>query len=99
MLESILGSRSCEYALIYIFARDGGYSREIAKFYEVDSSSIGRQLEKLEYNGVLRSKKYGKTLVYRFNPRYYFLSELKALLNKALKAYPDKEYEKLIMNR
>jgi len=99
MLESILGSTSCEQVLIYIHARDEGYSREIARYYDTDNCPIRNQLSKLEFNGVLRSKKIGKTILYSFNPRYPFLPELKALLSKALTFYPDEEYEKLQMNR
>ena len=99
MIESLLGSKNAERVLIYIFAREEGYAREIAGFYETDLKSIQMQLDKFEKSGVLASRAVGRTRPYVFNPRYPFLSELRALLEKALSFYPAKEQEELNMNR
>jgi hypothetical protein len=48
MIESLLGSKNAERALIYIFARGEGHAREIARFYENDLKSIQMQLNKFE---------------------------------------------------
>ena len=85
--------------LIYVFAREEGYAREIARFYEADLKSIQMQLDKFEKSGVLASRAVGRTRPFVFNPRYPFLNELKTLLEKALSFYPVKEQEELIMNR
>lgn len=99
MLESILGSKNAERVLIYIFAREEGYAREIAGFYKTDLKSIQMQLDKFEKSGVLASRTVGRTRPYVFNPRYPFLNEVKALLEKALSFYTENEREELIMNR
>jgi len=99
MIEVLLGSKNAERVLIFIFARDEGYAREIATFYETDLKSIQMQLDKFEKSGVLASRSVGRTRPYVFNPRYPFLAELKALLEKALSFYPAKEQEDLTMNR
>lgn len=99
ILQSILGSESCEQVLIFLLARDEGYARGIAQFYQSSLYPIQRQMEKLEAGGVLVSKLVGRTRVYQFNPRYFFLKELKVLLQKALDAYPAELQEKLLMNR
>lgn len=99
MIESLLGSKNAERALIYIFSREEGYAREIASFYGTDLKSIQLQLDKFERSGVLASCSVGRTRPYMFNPRYPFLAELKALLEKALAFYPAKEQEELKMNR
>jgi hypothetical protein len=99
VIETLLGSKNAERVLIYIFAREEGYAREIASFYETDLKSIQMQLDKFEKSGVLVSRTVGRTRPYVFNPRYPFLNELKALLEKALSFYPAKEQERLIMNR
>jgi hypothetical protein len=99
MIEVLLGSKNAERVLIYIFARDEGYPREIASFYGTDLKPIQMQLDKLENGGVLVSRSIGRTRPYEFNPRYPFLNELKALLEKALSFYPAKEQEELQMNR
>jgi hypothetical protein len=99
MIESLLGSKNAERVLIYIFSRDEGYAREIANFYDTDLKSIQLQLDKFEKSGVLSSQSVGRTRPYMFNPRYPFLAELKALLEKALSFYSVKEREELTMNR
>lgn len=99
MIEALLGSKNAERVLIYIFARDEGYAREVASFYETDLKPIQMQLDKFEKSGVLVSRVVGRTRPYMFNPRYPFLNELKALLEKALSFYPAKEQEGLVMNR
>jgi hypothetical protein len=99
MIESLLGSKNAERVLIYILAREEGYAREIASFYHTDLKSIQMQLDKFEKSGVLVSRLIGRTRPYVFNPRYPFLKELKALLEKALSFYSAEEQEELKMNR
>ena len=99
MLEALLGSVSKERVLFFIPARDEGYAREIARFFETGLAPIQKQLEKLEFGGVLVSHEAGRTRLYTFNPRYPFLEELLALLEKALSFYSEKQREALIMNR
>ena len=99
MIEPILGPRNAERVLMFILARDQGYTREIARFSGADPDSIQKQLVRLEQGGVLVSKSEGRTRLYRFNPRYSFLNELKALLNKALSFYPKDERERLTVVR
>lgn len=99
MLEAILGSAGSEKVLMFLSARDEGYARQIALFFETDLAPIQRQLEKLENGGVLVSRQLGRTRVFSFNPRYPMLEELQALLRKTLQFYPDDVREKLLMNR
>jgi hypothetical protein len=99
MLAPILGSGSSEKVLVFLFAREQGYAREIARFFATDLAPIQRQLEKLEHGGVLVSQSVGKTRVFSFNPRYPMLEELRALLEKTLQFYPDDLREELTMNR
>jgi hypothetical protein len=99
MIEVLLGSKNAERVLIYIFSREEGYPREIARFFNTDLKSIQKQMDKLEAGGVLVSREVGRTRPYVFNPRYPFLNELKALLERSLSFYPPKEREDLIMNR
>jgi hypothetical protein len=99
MLEPLLGSATAERVLIFLLARNEGYAREIARFFRVDIYAVQKQLEKLELGGTLVSRTAGRTRLYTFNPRYPFIKELKALLQKALSFYPDGERERLLMNR
>jgi DNA-binding transcriptional ArsR family regulator len=99
LLEPILGSVNAERVLIYVLSKEEGYAREIARFFGADPDSVQKQLVKLEAGGVLVSKAVGRTVLYRFSPRYAFLSELKNLLAKALTFYPAEERERLTKSR
>ena len=99
VLEPIFGSKNRERVLIFLQARDVGYAREIARFFETDHFPIQDQLEKLEGGGVIVSREAGRTVLYEFNPRYAFLKELRAILEKAISYYPDDLKERLLMNR
>jgi hypothetical protein len=99
MLEPLLGSVNRERVLMFIFARKEGYGRQIASFFNTDLDPIQKQLERLEYGGVLISRSAGRTRLFSFNPRYPFLDELEALLEKALSFYPEDERGNLTMNR
>ena len=99
LLEPIVGATNRERVLIFLQARDKGYAREIARFFETDLSPIQDQLEKLEAGGVIVSQQVGRTVLYQFNPRYAFLIELRELLAKALSFYPDVLKERLFENR
>ena len=99
MLEPLLGSKSSEKVLIFIEALGEGYAREISRFFKVALDPIQKQLDKLELGGILVSFDKGRTRIYSFNPRYPFLKELKAILEKVITFYPEEERERLFMNR
>lgn len=99
MIEPILGSTNAERVLLFLLAREQGYTREIARLWGSDPDSVQKQLVRLERGGVLDSRSVGKTRLYRFNPRYSFLKELKALLNKALSFYSLEQQESLLVVR
>jgi predicted transcriptional regulator len=99
LLAGLLGSEGREQVLQYILARDSGYGREIAGFFGSNPSAIQKQLELLEVESILVSKKQGRTLVYSLNPRYFLLEELTALLTKARDAYKPELLDNLIKDR
>lgn len=99
MIEALVGSLNCERVLVFLQARDEGYAREIADFYATDLMPIQRQLEKLENGGILFSRMVGRTRLFGFNPRWPFLKELRALLEKVVSFYPEDLQERLLMNR
>ncbi len=99
MLEPLLGSVNRERVLLYLFGRKEGYAREMALFFKTDLSQIQKQLERMEQGGVLFCRKVGKTRLYGLNPRYPFISELNALLEKTISFLPEKESESLLMVR
>jgi len=99
MIEPLLGSSSSEKVLMFLVARDEGYAREIARFFDTDLAPIQKQLEKLEDGGVLVSRLAGRTRLFSLNPRYPMVDELRALLEKTLQFYPEDVRENLTMVR
>jgi predicted transcriptional regulator len=99
MLEPLLGSKSRERVLVFLRARSEGYAREIARFFDTDVAQVQKQLDRLEFAGVLAGRAAGRTRLYMFNPRYPFSKELAALLDKALEFYPEEQRDALLMNR
>ena len=99
MLEPLLASTNCERVLVFLAARDEGYLRQMADFFQTSPAPLLKQLEKLEAGGILYSRLLGRTRLYGFNPRYPFLAELKALLDKALDFYPEDIRRELLSNR
>ena len=99
MIESLLSPKTKEQILIFLAGRKEGYAREIAKFYNSSLSPVQIQLANLEEAGIIYSRNAGKTILYQFNPRYPFIKELLALLEKAISFMPESEKEKLLMNR
>ncbi len=99
MLASLLGSVNKERVLIFLVARGRGYSREIARFFDVSLFPVQNAMDKLEAAGVLVSRKIGNTREYEFNPRYSTRAELVSLLNRALELYPVTLRERLLLNR
>lgn len=84
MLETILGSQSKEQVLLYLVARERGYASQIAEHFNTSITPIKRQLENLEYAGVLSSDTIGRTRLFMMNPRYPFRKEVRALIEKEI---------------
>lgn len=87
MLEPILGTKSRELVMQYVLCFDSGYAREMSKYLNLSLPSVQNQLNSFEEGGVMLSKMSGRTKLFFFNPRYAFLDELSALLNKAKEFY------------
>jgi hypothetical protein len=98
-MKSLFGSLSRERVLTFIAARDQGYAREITEFWKCPDRPIKRELNQLESDGVLIAKSFGRTIIYRMNPRFFLRKELTALLLKVIDAYPPEWKEKLLFNR
>lgn len=99
MLGELIGSVNKERALIYLIARDRGYAREMARFFNAPLDPIQKALDGLERSGVLVSRSVGSTREYEFNPRYPMRDELRTLLEKALSLYPKDLHDELLITR
>ena len=99
MIESLLGNINKERILLYLYTQGSGYAQEITRVFGVSLRSIQLQIKNLEDGGVIAGFQKGKTRVYEFNKRYFFLNELKALLKKLFEATPEEEKEKFYRQR
>ena len=99
MLKPLFGSDAREKVLVFIFARDKGYAQEIADFFKLAISQVQKQLDSLEAGSIIVGQAVGRTRLYQFNPRLFYLKELKALLQKTLFFYPAEIQEELTINR
>ncbi len=94
MLEAIFGKPIYEKILFYLIANEKGYPTQIKEVFSLHLYSVQKALDRLENGGILVHQKVGKTLLYQFNPRYFFLKELKQLLKKAYSTLPEEQIRK-----
>jgi predicted transcriptional regulator len=99
MLGALLGSVNKERVLVFLAARNRGYGREIARFFNAPLYPIRLALASLESTGVLVSRSIGTTREYEFNPQYAARDELKSLIGRALELYPSNMRDKLLLVR
>ena len=103
MLESLFGTPIIEKILFFLVVNKKCYPSQLKKVFQNPLYSFQRALGRLERGGVVVSQREGKTLIYQFNPRYPFLPELEAFLQKAYSFFPEeireKYYEPIIRKR
>ena len=99
MLEPLFGNRVMEKILFYLLTYESGYIRGISAAFGVPVNGITQQLKRLEDGGIISGQKKGKIRLYTFNPRYPFLPELKAILQKAMDGLPEAELERFYRQR
>ncbi|TXS92649.1 winged helix-turn-helix transcriptional regulator [Parahaliea aestuarii] len=99
MIEAIVGSEGAERVLLFLTARGSGHPREIATCWSLDVSTVQNHLLRMERDGLLVSRKVGRTRVFEFIPRYLFVDEIKVLLTKALTQLPTDVLDRLTLQR
>jgi len=95
----IFGNETAEKVLLFIQNYGSGYSREIARTFDIPQSMVYKQLVRLEQEYVLVNRQVGATRVFEFNPRYTFRKELAALLQRAIDLTPAADKERWFMQR
>lgn len=94
MLEVIFGNSTVEKILLFLNVYGEGYAQKIANLYKIERRGVVQQLNRLEQGDVIVNQRKGQTRIYKFNPRYYFLDELRAFLEKAISVLPEEEIKK-----
>jgi predicted ArsR family transcriptional regulator len=99
MLEPILGNSTIEKILFTLESYGQAYPLGLSKMFNIPVNGIQQQMDRLENGGVIVSSIVGKTRLYKFNPRYPFLKELKVLIRKAMDFLSEKELQKYYRKR
>ncbi len=99
MGTGIFGNGTAEKVLLYLQYYQEGYALGVAKTFDLPVSQVQRQLLRLESTGVLVSQLKGRTRVFLWNPRCYFLAELRSVLDRILEFLPREEQEKYFLKR
>ena len=99
MLEKIFGNVTAEKVLLYLTAYGEGYATGIAKTFGIPLNMVQKQLARFEEANLIASTLKGRTRVYTWNPRYPFLKEFKAYLEKAFEFLPQEEKDRYYLER
>jgi DNA-binding transcriptional ArsR family regulator len=99
ILEGLFGNETASKVLLYLESYGSGYPRGISETFEISISQVQRQLERFESEGVLASRLIGRTRQYEWNPRCFYLSDLRSILSKSLERLPATLTEKHFRSR
>jgi len=99
VLKPLLGNVTIEKILFFLETYGQGYPKGISKTFNISVNGIQQQFRRLEDGGIVVSSLEGKTRLYRFNPRYPFLRELRSILNRAMEFLSEKEMAQYYQKR
>src|SRR5665811_1620795 len=68
--------------LVALNLLEESYPRELARVLEQALSGVQNALSGLEKDALVASRMVGRTRLYRLNPRYFALKELRAFLSR-----------------
>lgn len=94
MLEALLGNKTIEKVLLYLYIYKQGYAKGISVLFNISVNGIQQQLKRLEDGGIVVSFLKGNVRLYELNHRYAFKEELELLLKKAMDYLPKSEKDK-----
>ncbi len=90
-LEALVGNKTAERALLFLFANHESHAARIAKECALPKSQVLKQLVRLENGGILNDHYVGKARIFRIAEQCPFRNELLQLLAKAILALPPEE--------
>ena len=84
VLETLFGSRSAAWALLFLQNYGEGHARRIATAFGVPHNAIQRQLRRFEEDGILVSRMVGRSRIFSWNPRNPTVRNLREFLEAEL---------------
>jgi len=97
-LDTLLG-RTAAKLLLYLLHHGEAYATGVAKDLSIPQSAVQRQLEKLEAEGFLVSKRIGRTRLYTFNPKSPATGKLREFVGVFYDGMPLRERERMFATR
>jgi DNA-binding transcriptional ArsR family regulator len=88
LLESLFGSRARVLILTHLLRVRETWPRQLARDINCDVYAVQSQLARLADAGVVLSRRQGRMKLFRLNPDYPLLPELRVLFERA--ASPEK---------
>jgi len=80
--SSPFGSRTRTLILLALRFMEESFPTELARVLDLRLYSVQQALRGLEEDGLVAGRLAGRTRLYRLNPRYFALAELKAYLDR-----------------
>ncbi len=84
----LFGTATRTKILVGIALLDESYPRELARVLELPLMSVQRTVNELDREGVTASRLVGVQRQVRLNPRYFALTQLRALLQRLAESMP-----------
>ena len=99
-MKGLFGNETAPKVLLLIEQYGETYAKEVADtFDDLTVSMAQRQLERFETEGLLVSVTKGRTRLFTWNPRYPYVEETRAILQKAVRVMPDSERKRYFGRR
>lgn len=99
MLESLFGSQTKEFILLFLLHYGEITAPDISKGTGKSITSIVNHLSKLELGGIVISRLIGKARLYKFNDKSPFIEPLKQMITIIYSRISIKEKEQLFSLR
>ena len=99
MRKVLFGTETNAKILFYLLQNKKCYLSELKRNFSMNFETLHKGLANLEQAGILRSYYEGRTRLYRFDSKCFFLLELKTLLKKLYKKLPQKEKKEYYENK
>ena len=80
--SSPFGGKTRTLVLVALSVLEESFPRELARVLEVPINGIQQAIKGLEADGIVSGRSAGRTRLFRLNPRYFALKELRAYLSR-----------------
>jgi DNA-binding transcriptional ArsR family regulator len=99
MLDKVLGNKTAEQMLLFLYHYGELHASLLAKMSGLSETPVKNQLNKFENAGLLVSREVGRSRVYTFNPKSPFTKPIKDLISIVYESIPLSEREIIFSRR